>query len=461
MMMSGRDTFRREILPFERRFLRSPAANISLLARVKGSISEEEFRAALRKVEKMHPLMRVRVELNERQEGFFTSEGVPEIPVNVVPRASDEDWMEEMRRLHLEPFSMERGPLIRFSLLRSEETSEILVFCQHMICDGLSLSYIARDVLSHIADPDLEADVVEAPLLTPENYPVKANQGLVTKLAIKKIRRQWRDRETLFDEGDFREIHKIYWGNYTYRALPMEFTRAETERFVQACRENSTTVNSALCAAFLLSHLEATGRQDLNPHVVVPVNVREMLKEPVGEAMGLYASGVKFKYRYEPRKPLWENVRVFDREVKKRVVRDKVFQLLESLTGLPDSLSDAFSFAFLGRMVPPDSERYEKLHEFSADEDNIAVKLGDKMRGETPGLALTNLGRLGFPERYGDLTLDRFIIAPSTGPFLKMVVGAATAAGRLSVTVNYIEEVTERGLMEDIRDRVMKLLKST
>jgi len=98
---------------------------------------------------------------------------------------------------------------------------------------------------------------------------------------------------------------------------------------------------------------------------------------------------------------------------------------------------------------------------FSTDEDNIAVKLSGKMIGETPGLTLTNLGRLDFPERYGDLSVDRFIIAPSTGPFLKMVVGAVTAAGRLSVTVNYIEEVTEQGLMEDIRDRVMKLLQNT
>jgi hypothetical protein len=62
---------------------------------------------------------------------------------------------------------------------------------------------------------------------------------------------------------------------------------------------------------------------------------------------------------------------------------------------------------------------------------------------------------------YGDLSVDRFIIAPSTGPFLKMVVGAVTAAGMLSVTVNYSEEVTVQGLMEDIRDRVMKLLQST
>ena len=454
--------FSQQVLPIERVFLRSPAANISLVARVKGFIAEDLFQAALAKVKQARPLLGVRVHLNDDQEAVYTSDEVPPFPVKIHPRTSENQWFQEILEQHHLPFNVERGPLVRFILLQSTPVSEIIIFCQHMICDGMSLAFLMKDILLHLGDPSRKPDLpVESPLLVPDNFPVNVSSGLLARLFMRKINNSWKKHKLIFDYEDFREIHRAYWNNYTYGVLTFEMTAEETADFVARCRQNQVTVTSALCTAFLAARQEVLGDEHSKPTVYVPVDLRSRLKTPVNESFGLYASGVKLKFRYDAKRNHWDNTRALSRQLGKAVKGDKVFQNIVNMDLMVPTLWDAQSFSFLGKMVSVNSDRYPKLSVFSNDEKNTAVKLNKGIRNKAPELSVTNLGRLDFPLKYGPFELDKFYFVPSTGPFLEIVLGVVTVGRKLTVTVNYIEENINKATASAIKDRAMKYLHSS
>ena len=77
------------------------------------------------------------------------------------------------------------------------------------------------------------------------------------------------------------------------------------------------------------------------------------------------------------------------------------------------------------------------------------------------GTAVTNVGLMDFPGEYGALELDRLIIQPG-GAFplvnVSLVLGAVTCSGRLSLVVEYAEQVVDTETMRKVKDKAMEFL---
>ncbi|HSG42545.1 MAG TPA: condensation domain-containing protein, partial [Anaerolineales bacterium] len=155
--------YERRITPLERLFTRSPFSLVTMVVRIKGEITEELLTRAVAKVQQRHTLLRVRIKEDQVHIPWFTSEEVGEIPIDVVTRESDEDWINVHREASQVPFEFEKRPAIRFILVRGSDLSELIILCHHIICDGLSLAYLARDLMEHLGDPNREVEVLPDP----------------------------------------------------------------------------------------------------------------------------------------------------------------------------------------------------------------------------------------------------------------------------------------------------------
>lgn len=98
--------------------------------------------------------------------------------------------------------------------------------------------------------------------------------------------------------------------------------------------------------------------------------------------------------------------------------------------------------------------------------EDVVSRILERDKLESPdrvflGTALTNLTRLDFPSTYGSLQLERLIMKPG-GAFplanVNLVVGAATAAGRLSLTPEYVEQNISEPQIETIKSETLALL---
>jgi len=235
--------------------------------------------------------------------------------------------------------------------------------------------------------------------------------------------------------------------------------RKDYELYIEKCRKYGVTVNSALNTAFLAARYSIRGSfKGGRQNIMLPVNLRKRYKNPVGEQFGHYAAGFQFKLSYNPKLDFWENVKNFNKKMKQNLDINKVFEFA-ALTGIIDqSIVDARSFSLLGKLVPSYFSRYEKIQTFSNDGSNIVNKRARKQIPELPGLAITNLGRLDYPVKYGSLELDRFIFVTIGSPFIELIVSVVTVAGRLSFTINYLEEITDSETMEKIKNKVLECL---
>ncbi len=458
--------YERKITPLERLFSRSPSAIVAVIARIKGRISESILINAVDKVQQRHPHLRVRIKEDEDRVPWFTSEGVKEIPVEIVPRDSDEHWIKVYEENCQIPFEFDQRPAIRFILVQSPLKSELMILCHHIICDGLSLAYLARDLMVHLGDPNREVDVLPNPVtINRDNIPRGVSLNFIIRFLINRINKKWEKKKIYFDQEDYKNLHQTYWANFTHRMFSIELSEAQTCALIERCRKEEVTVNTALTTAFVGAQCTVQGHKPYHSIIGVAVSMRDRLEIPVGEVMGFYAGLVKLKCKYNSKISFWENARRFHRKIKPLFTNKNLFKEPLIWCYLEPTILESFNFKKLGRLVPPNFTRYHKLFDFSKKKDVVSSILkrekADSLDRVFMGTAITNLTRMNFPKKYGTLELDRLIMNPGSAfPLanINLILGAVTCAGKLSLVMEYAEETVDTITMEKIKDQAMKNL---
>ena len=458
--------YERRITPIERFFSRSPFSIVTVVARIQGNISERMLRNAVYKVQQRHPNLRVRIKEDKDRTPWFTSEGVKAIPLEVVPRESDDHWIKVYHEACQIPFEFDERPAIRFILVQSPRKSELLILCHHIICDGLSLAYLARDLMVHLGDPNRGVEVLPNPVpIDRDNIPRDVSMNAIVRFLINRINRKWEKDKIYFDREDYREINEAYWMNYTHQMLTVELSEAQTTELVERCRQEKVTVNTALTTAFVGAQSSVQGDKPYHSSIAIAGNLRNRLQRPVDEVMGFYAGGVTLKCKYNRRKNFWDNARRFHRKMKPLFTNKNLFKMPLTYCYLDPTILESLNFKILGRLVPTHFARHRKLSAFSQQADVVSSILKrekmDSLNKIVMGTAVTNLTRMDFPRKYGKLELDRLIMNPGSAfPLAKvnLVLGAVTCAGKLSLVIEYAEETVDTKTMEKIEDRAMKFL---
>jgi NRPS condensation-like uncharacterized protein len=460
------NTYQRKVTGAERFFSHAPFSTVTMVARIKGHVTEAMLQNAVEKAQLRHALLRVRIKDAQDGELWFTSHGVQDIPIEVVPRQTESDWIN----IHAEgckiPYEFETRPAIRFILVQSPEMSELIILCHHMICDGMSLAYLARDLMVHLGDPAAEAQLLPAPEpIALDNLPSEVVPSGLIKYFVNKIRDKWANEYESFGQEDYEALNKAYWKNYNHEILSVELTEDETSALVARCRKENVTVNTALITAFVGAQNAVMSPQPHHAKTVSAVSLRDRLPNPPGEGMGYYALGLEVNYKYNPKKSFWENARNYHKKISSNTSNKKVFGDLPIFLQMDSNIYEALNFKKLGTLVDQNSPRYEKLHGFGKRED-VVVRLLKRAKMETLdaklfGPAITNLGRLDFPTTYGSLELDRLIMQPG-GAFplvhVDMVLGAVTSAGKLSLVIEYAEESVDTATMKQIKTKALDFL---
>ncbi len=458
--------YERKVTGAERFFSHSPFSIVTMVARIKGNVTEEMLKNAVAKVQQRHTLLQVRIKEDQEHVLWFTSQGVGEIPIEIVSRKSQDDWIKIHAEASKIPYEFETRPAIRFILVRSPEISELIILCHHIICDGMSLAYLARDLMVYLGDPSREVEVLPAPEpITLDNLPGDAIPSPLVKFLINRIKKKWNEEIVFFDQEDYQVLTKTYWDNYQHKLFSIELSEEETSVMVKQCRKEGITVNSAITAAFSGSLSFVAGEKSHHGKTAIGTSLRDRLSKPPGEAFGYYASGLELHLEYNHKKSFWENARQYHKKIKPNLTNKKVFGDLPTWLQMDSNIYEALNFKKLGVFVPKNSLKYKKLSDFS-QRDDVVVRLLKRARMETLetkllGPAITNLGRLNFQKTYGALTLDRLIMQPG-GAFplahVDIVIGALTCLDKLNLVAEYAEEAIDTATMEKIKDKAMHYL---
>jgi NRPS condensation-like uncharacterized protein len=429
----------RKVSPLERFFLWSPENNVSMITRILGDIDEERLLNALDMVRHVHPLVGAKIVFDANHDAWFSTDGVPEPNFKTIIRVSDKQWFEELQHEIQTPVNLETGPMIKFRLLYSEYVSDLIVICNHSICDGMSLVYLTRDLLNFYVNPEQNVKVLNPPNIF-DLLPKENDFASPDSQRINYVNAQWKKTPHYFDHNDFNALQTAYWEKNQFGTVLLELDSPETKVLSKRCKDKGVTVGSSVTAAFIAAYEDVIGPfVGDKKQISIPFDLRRHATSPVDDIFCLCVGASRFPYNYNSKKSFWENALVLHNEIHERVKK-----LDWNGIAIPDfdpAFLDATSrFAPLKEVIPEAYSRTENLKRFSEDTKNIAFLIAKKTdKKSQPGVIPSNLGRINIPESYGDLQIDRMVFIPSGSYFVPLVLGGISICDKMVFSMNYPE----------------------
>ena len=441
----------RLVCDMERAFFlldRGHAFNGCTILSLRGPLSESLLRAGVQRLAARHPLLRVRVERTrpgDDRELRLTDEGAGPMPVSVVPRLSDSTWQDvAMAELNTR-FPDESDHLNRLIWVRGQTQSELLIVNHHVLVDALSAAYAMRDLVESLAAlwrgellPPIESLPLRPPL--PQLLP-PAKRGL-SRLSymnaffykhilgglFRRARQLPKDADVPPEDRRTALVHRTLSGN-------------SLRRLGELSKKNETTVHAALCAALLLSTVDAAFAQEKQENESLTlgcwsaVSLRNELEPPVGEELGLYISQVTTFHRLlrrgQPPPSLWQ----LAREVKEQLGR--TLKNGEQYLTLP----------MIGLFIPGGK--------------HPGPRFVRRFDGASPAaVGVTNISRLPIPSTFGPFVIDNFHMVVSPSVVTRVLAAITTFAERLNLNLLYAEPLVSRARATAIADGALNYLEA-
>ncbi len=414
------------------------SVNFVVVARVMGLLDEHVLRTALDLLPQRHPILRTRIEVQEG-EPVFVSQNVPEIPLRVEVRYSDDHWHTEAEKEidHSLPWPV--GPLIRVTLLKSPHVSDVLITFHHAIGDGTSSIYLVRDLLNLVGQitEGVTSDITSFPERPPvEDLLPKSAHGL--NGLVKTIDLLGKQLKTII----FRHPQKLPIDSNTLpydrrvRIIHGVLSPEETTSLIARCREEDTTVHGAFCAALLkaAAHQIYSMRSDTKPLTIgcmSAIDLRRFLSPPIDEEVGLFISMAITAHHVSEDTKFWDLA---------RDARKAVHQSIEN--GEP--------FVFLSL-----------LDRFLANDATPSDLAGLVSKVYPSAMLVTNLGRITIPERYGPLVLQEVHFAAIDKAIAEHFIAAiVTYRNKLVMNFSYVEPTLSHECAAELAEDAMKILRS-
>jgi len=344
--------------------------NVVTASRVRRSLSPEIVQSALNLVQYRHPYLSYRI-LGELNDLYFDASELPKIPLRLVSHPSQEHWQELIREELNEQIESDRG-LVRAVIVRTANEDNfcyLIITVHHAICDGLSCIQLHLEILKYCQKIALGEPVVVG-------YRLSALPPINTLLpkSMQGFQATWKSIFFIL-----RSRFQISWHRPKMleieKGIPLESRHcgmvhrtiegAIAQQFLTRCKQESVTIQSALCAAMLLAsknRISANPNQAMQVSCQSFVDLRRRLAPTVSEEnLGMLGSAVQTFHKVEPNNSLWQLARDVKQNLDASLKRDDIFcislmfrKIIEIFLNFPDWAPATVAVTNVGRIHIPD-----------------------------------------------------------------------------------------------------------
>ena len=410
---------------------RAKTWNIVTISRIKGPLRAEILRQALDMIQLRHPQLNSRI-VRSRKRLCFQTQGTAKIPLRIVETIASEQWQEVVQEEMNQAIDSSKC-LMRAVLVHIQSNSlenYLITTGHHAVGDGLSSIHLHSEILTYcqqIVSGNRINPVPSLPALPPvEELLPTWTQKLTGKisstifllqLGLQKI---WHRPQTLGFEKYVPITQRRC--DIVHRQLNQELT----QQLINCCRQENTTVNSALCAAMMFviaSQITKNHGKDIRVNCLSYLDLRRYLEPRISdEQMTVLASSIMGFYTIQKNTSFWE----LTREVKQK------FEA--SIKG-----GDMFKMVLLAKHLINFSLTYPK---------EVAATV-----------SVSNAGRVNIPHIYGKLELEEISFVGSHALYAGMfITHASTFQGRMLLNFVFSEPSISRQRMETIVNQVISYI---
>jgi hypothetical protein len=333
-------------------------ANIVYFVRLEGSLSVNQVRSALSRVQRKHPALRALIR-EERDGLYYEADCAPEIPLRIVPRVDEFDYQRERQAELTTVFAYDQ-PQLRAVWLQSEQESDLLLTTSHRICDGMSMLTIVKEVLRLL---HTDEELIPYAPITPQHMigdyqpPQRWKRKLAALLVNGLLRLIPSSRRAPKNNEQFLE----------WRA-----DRGLLDALKQRCKREGVSIHAALLVALDRTLLAVFGEENLPAWIENPIDARRgRLATLKADTVFFGGGGFKVRTGRAPNVEFWARARAINEEMRGRIDQEML------------DLPGRYHFHEMLRPLPVGKVR-------------SIVRLGDalKMNGSWNRIALSNLGNV-------------------------------------------------------------------
>lgn len=263
---TSRATVVRPLGAFERlyhRYMERNPMHHMVVAEFETVITAGQARAALDAVQRRHPLLSAHIEDHpDSRLGFYRTATLPAVDLTVLEQDSW-SWERACAREFSRPFNRSVAPLLRATLIEGTTNSTIVLSFDHTIADGISATFVLKDLVAALNGHQLEV------------LPVPSSQEELIERVFPPIDEKDLAEPPAADSRMSAPGHVRPFDG----ALPFIDTitldSALTTKLIERCRAEHTTVHGAIVAA--ASRVRSTLRAEPFVRVVTPFNFRKLI----------------------------------------------------------------------------------------------------------------------------------------------------------------------------------------
>jgi Condensation domain len=393
--------------------------NCVIAARVQGTVSQQNIRLALDKVQTRHRLLGATVIELDGIPAFTFTEDVPKIPIRIVERTKEDDWNAEVSREWKTPFRMERDPLMRLVWIRSEPVSELLLVGHHCLCDGASLVTIFRELLQ----------VMDQPSLALKPYrPFQSLQELLPEEVFKdrKLALMAAAKAGLFRLFSLTIKPAVSVPGGEHYQICWKAASDTSAALSQRSKSEGTTPFAAMSVAFLLAFRMCRGVRFKNK-MMCPVNIRRYMPNIETDVLFNYAPTVALALDRDSNMDFWTLAKMLKRSMSRRV---------ESLNAYEHLMAAEHLHAAVGKLI-------QLLMQSEGSYD----------------FAFSNVGPLTIKQTYSTFQLDRFLGITVALPWRNATTLVSTSfQGEIDLTFVSRSDVMPHAEALGIKDQAVEIL---
>jgi NRPS condensation-like uncharacterized protein len=415
-------------------------SNFVMHSHVTGSITEDVLRQSLNAIQARHPLLRVCIKRDGWNSLSFRTNSVPSLPLRVVEGPSD-SWIEEAERELYEGFSVEEGPLARCTLVRhSREDNTVLLAFHHAIGDGISGSFLMRDLFQAAAlvcsgqKCDLQplGAKREMNAYFPDWALGLSGRWRSMKFGGRMLGAVLRYGRPAMPRFDLKAPPKDRRARIVVHCLDPDFV----DRLHRRAHKEGTTLHGAMLAAQILAIAHDREDSKERPFFIgSPVNLRKKLSPPVGEDIGFFVTIGASINLAKPDTEFWSLAKAVRTSLWDCVERGEPFVYVIQHLDL-SRITSLLGLGLLGRMV--------------------FARVGASMT--FGGLVFSNIGKADIENHQGPFTIEDLGFAASLSSFSHFAAFAATI--RRQSTWNFVgmEPLFKKEHTERIAAKALEVL---
>lgn len=282
--------------------------------KINGHIDTIDVNTALMVLQHKYELLRSTVRLDPTSVPFISVEDhYKKIPIRMVDRQHDDQWMEENTAEWETSFDMAVNPCMRVVWLKGAGVSEILLVFHHCFCDGASGIALMQDFLSFLDNPDQEISPVPLVHSMEEFIPKEIRDSQRIKNRVKLTNMLFKG--LMLVSNTFRRQRKKCSQYYLHH---WKLSKENTRLLLDKCKEEGVTVHAALCTAFLLS-IKTLNRKSFLTKMSCPVDIRRYVPEMDAKSLWGFDLFVDLNLPSKKVVPFWHEVKLLNADLKTKL----------------------------------------------------------------------------------------------------------------------------------------------